>query len=88
MKAIAIDANIPNIMANALSVLMYWDKSSIIIPAFLILIIEKATEAPSKLKIIETVVETGNPKVLKIFRSKTFERITARNMIMISEKTN
>jgi len=44
--------------------------------------------APNNSKTIETVVEVGIPRVLKVSGIITSVIITARNMIVISEKKN
>jgi hypothetical protein len=43
-------------------------------------------DAPSRPKIIETVVEMGKLMLLKMFRRNTLVIITAKNMTVISEK--
>ncbi|MPM32362.1 hypothetical protein SDC9_78924 [bioreactor metagenome] len=77
MKATATETKIPEIMANALPVLMYSIKS----PAFAcqMLKIATATAEPSSSNTNETVVEVGRPSELKTSRRITSVSITARN---------
>ena len=51
-----------------------------------ILIKDITTEAPKRLKTIETVVEVGRPNVLKKSRRSISVIITAIKMIIISSK--
>jgi len=53
-----------------------------------ILITAMATDAPNNSKTIETVVDVGSPKVLKVSSRMTSVIITAINMIMTSLKLN
>ena len=55
-------------------------------PAATIFSIETATAAPRSSNTIETVVEVGRPNVLYISSKITSVSMTARKMIMISEK--
>jgi hypothetical protein len=88
MKAIAIEASKADIIAKDFPVLMYLGNSVNNTPELLILTTDMQNDAPSKLKMIETVVESGKLILLKILRRKTLAIITDRNMIIISEKAN
>ena len=84
---ITTDKSIPLIMVIALSELIYLPISaSVSVSDSSILKIDITTEAPKSVKTIETVVEVGNPRVLKKSSSKISVMITAIKMIMISSK--
>ncbi len=57
-------------------------------PAIFILKTAAITAAPNNSNTIETVVEVGNPSELKVSSNTTSVIITARQMIIISEKEN
>ncbi len=89
VNAITTETSIPEIIAKALSELMYWDNSAKAEPpATLILTTATATAAPSNSKTTETVVEVGIPKALNVSSMITSVIITARKMTIISEKKN
>jgi len=85
-KAITTDSRMPEIIRRALAELI---KSLICLVSPVvetILRIEIPTAAPSNSKTIETVVDVGNPKVLKRSSRITSVIITARKINMISSK--
>ena len=85
-KAITTERSMPEIIASALAELIYVLRSAGASGEFEIFMREIATAAPSNSKTIETVVEVGNPNVLNASRRMTSVIMTARKMIMISEK--
>src|SRR5690606_30858236 len=82
-KAIAIETNIPLIIASALPLLIY---SPRLLPESVVQIETSATAtaAPNNSKTRETVVDVGNPKVLNRSSSIMSVSITARKSIIIS----
>jgi hypothetical protein len=73
-------------MARILSLWRYWKNSAETTPLLPLLAIEAITAPPSRAKITEIVLEEGNPKALKILISRTSVKITAKKIVMISEK--
>jgi hypothetical protein len=88
MNATTTEIRMPEIIASALSVLMYWLSEASEPPLLKIFTEATATAEPNSSKTSETVVEVGRPKVLKRSRRIMSVSITAINMIMISEKKN
>ncbi len=84
----ATERNIPDIIVKAFSVLMKSGIVNKLFPECIILIADAAIEAPSNSKTIETVVDVGNPSVLKRSSRITSVMTTERKMIITSEKTN
>ena len=85
-KAIATDTKIAIIIVNALLVF-------IISPIFIsgcpeVFINAIATVPPISAKTMETVVEVGSPRVLKISRRTILDAMTAKNMNITSSKEN
>ena len=85
-KAMAMETKIPEIMANAFPLLMYWTKS----PPFACQMLKSATAtaAPSNSKTSETVVEVGKPSELKTSSRITSVSITARNSTIMFLNVN
>ena len=86
LNATTTESNIPDIIASALSELIYSPKSAAVCPNSFILIMDIATADPKSSNTIDTVVDVGKPSVLKTSSKTTSVSITARNMIIISEK--
>ncbi|MPN10891.1 hypothetical protein SDC9_158188 [bioreactor metagenome] len=86
MNAMATETKIPEIIANALPVLMY----SINSPAFAcqMLKIATATAEPSNSNTKETVVDVGKPSELKTSRRITSVSITAKNSTIMFGNEN
>ena len=82
-KAIATDRNIPIITESALSVLI---SSAYVNPWLNILEMAKAELPPNNPNTIETVVEVGIPKVLKMSIKMMSVVETARKMHITSSK--
>lgn len=87
-KAIHTDNNIPDIIANAFSELMYDIKVPIDSPDAIILKSDTATAAHNNSNTIETVVDVGSLNVLYTSSKMTSVIITAKKMTIISAKTN
>ena len=81
-----MEIKIPDMKIRIWFELRYSNIDSIL--AFWLLIILIANVAPISLKISETVVEVGNPRLLNVFINKTSVTITAVKMTMISKKLN
>ena len=88
VKATTTDSRIPDIIARAFPELIKSPISFVPSGNPISLMIEIPTAAPSNSNTIETVVEVERPNVLNISSRITSVIITARNMIMISEKKN
>ena len=85
-NAIKTESKIPKIISVALSVLIYspsCKSESLLLEIF---IIDITTAAPKSSNTIDTVVEVGIPRLLKISSSMISVIITAINMIIISLK--
>src|SRR5690606_15408616 len=80
VKAIKMDRKIPEIIENVLSILMYCRLAET--GSFFSMVNNKPTiqAAPSNSNTIETVVEVGNPRVLKTSRSTISVSITAKKI--------
>ena len=86
-KAMKADKRIPEIISNAFSELIYFPILAKLSPSlFEILINAIATAAPNNSNTMETVVEVGIPKELKISNSRISVIITAIKMNIISLK--
>ena len=87
VNEITTDNKIPEMICLAFSVLMYLTKSAAVsVSDIPILINAMTTAAPRRLNTIETVVDVGNPRVLKKSKRRMSPIITAMNMNMISSK--
>lgn len=86
-KAMATERKIPMTMVSAFSVLMRFTKDSVPVGSFTMRSIAMAKVAPRSSKTKETVVDVGNPSVLKKSIKNTSVIIEATKMHMISAKT-
>ena len=85
-NAITTDNNIPAIIARTLAVLRYSATLETAIGSIMVFMTATATDAPKSSKINETVVEVGNPKLLKASSITMSVIITARKMYITSLK--
>ena len=85
-NAMATEAKIAKIICRHFSSLMYSSKGQV--KKELLLKIAMPMAAPSKENTNATVVDVGNPSVLKVSSKMMFATITAKNSSMTSWKVN
>ena len=88
MKATTTETRMPVMMVRALEVLMKSTTSASEASATQSLYIAAAMALPKSSKTMDTVVDVGSPRELKVSRSRTSLTITAKKITMISAKEN